>query len=55
MVEPDETSIVRIKCQKSVLVGIKEDPAEIIDMIYGEDHWLVLDKKGKLWKVQIPE
>jgi hypothetical protein len=48
--EPDETLITIMNPETEFLVN-KEDPAKILDLIKGNDHWLVLDAKGRLIKI----
>lgn len=48
LAEPEEGFEVPIECTKQVLIG---DHAEILSLVMGEECWIALDKKGKLWRI----
>lgn len=51
--EADETVEVAIQPVKEKLIKdpVTNTPAYIVTMIKGNDHWLIQDSKGKLWKM----
>jgi WD40 repeat protein len=55
--EADETLEVAISPVKEQLVKDPKtgEPAYIVSMIKGRDHWLIADGKGKIWKLMHDE
>ena len=54
--EADETLEVAIQPVKEKVIrdeGNRGEPAYIVNMIKGHDHWLIADGKGKIWKMNI--
>lgn len=54
--EADETVEVEIKPVKEKAIRDptnNNEPAYIVNMIKGGDHWLIQDAKGKLWKMMM--
>ena len=54
--EADETLEVQILPVKEKLVrdeSNKGEPAYIVNMIKGNDHWLIVDGNGKIWKMMM--
>ena len=54
--EADERVEVQIAPVKEKMVRDESnngEPAFIVNMIKGHDHWLILDGKGKLWKMMM--
>ena len=54
--EADERVEVQIVPVKEKMVRDESnngEPAFIVNMIKGHDHWLILDGKGKLWKMMM--
>ena len=51
--ESDEIPEVEIKPVQELLVETEtHEPAYIITMLKGEDHWLLGDARGRIWRME---